>query len=110
MELTIDLDVSEPIRAGDSVTISCSARINQTLVDVSINVDMNLTQKIPPREITTITDDSAPHLYVRSVTYANISAQNSGLYVCNATVGPAEMNNFLSISRHNATLDLKLGK
>ena len=113
VEVTLSLSRSEPVTAGDLVIIMCTARINMTTVDIDINVAVNLTlenQLDQQNSIMTNLDDTTPGLYVRSVFYSNISAQNSGLYVCNASVSPSEISSFLSPHHDSDTFNLTLGK
>ena len=42
MELKIHLNTSDPVKAEDSVSIICGAKINKTLVDVDIDVHIHL--------------------------------------------------------------------
>ena len=108
MELTLSLNTTDPVVAGSSISIICMASVNKTLVDFDIDFDIQLTS--PEGERASESGRSATlGNYWKSITYSSISAQNSGLFVCNATVQPSAGNEFIMPEYEHQKLDLILG-
>ena len=110
LELTLILNSnSNPVVAGDSVNIICGARINKTLVDIDVNVDVHLISPGINATEQEVTVRLSPGLYQRSISFDSVSAQNSGLFVCNATVQSSITNVFVQSAYKHQTFDLILG-
>ena len=109
MELTVHLNTNDPVKAEDSVSIICSAKINNTLVDADIDVDMHL---VSPQGFNTIerSENVNLGLYQRRITFRSVSAQDSGEFMCNATVKPSSTNIFLHPAYEEVPFDLVLSK
>ena len=112
MNLTVSMNGSEPVRAGDSISIICRATIDRTLVDVPVDVDLHL---VSPQGMnkTQRFSNSNVHGYSFhqiSMIFSNINAEISGVFTCNSTVRASSMNEFLSPANKNETFDLILGK
>ena len=108
MELTLSLSTADPVVAGSSISIICMASVNKTLVDIDIDFDIQLIS--PEGEEASESSGNATHgNYQKSITYNSISAQNSGLFVCNATVQPSTRNEFIMLEFEQQRLDLILG-
>ena len=111
IELELYPNISEPVRAGDSLSITCRATINTSFVDVDFDVSMHLES---PQEVNASdrVENTSPglHLVQKSISYHNISALNSGLFVCRATMKPSSMNHFLRSASENKMFDLTLSK
>ena len=81
------LNMSEPVKAGDSVSIVCHANINRTLINVNTDIDVHL---IGPSQIKmTRVANTSLGLYQASIIFPSISTRDSGQYKCNATVRPS---------------------
>lgn len=108
MDLTLYTNNSEAVRTGDTWNIFCHAKINKSLVDVGVDVDVQL---ISPQGMEANEYDSTSlGLYERSIIFHNISVQNSGLFLCNATVRPSLVNPYLIPAYRSQDFDLILGK
>ena len=109
VELTLSLNTSHPVIAGDSVSIICSAKINKTLVNIEVDVDMYI---VSPRGIdaTERSENVSLGLYQKSVTFSSISPRDSGVFMCNATVKSSSVNNLLYPAYEEVPFDLVLGE
>ena len=109
MELKIHLNTSDPVKAEDSVSIICGAKINKTLVDVDIDVHIHL---VSPQGINAIerSENVSLGLYQRRITFRSISARDSGEFICNATVTSSSTNIFLHPAYEEVPFDLVLSK
>ena len=85
MELRVHLSTSEPVSAGDSVGVKCSATINKTLINVDVNIDVYLIGPNQTRNMTRVASTNLG-LHQASIHFPRISAKDSGHYQCNATV------------------------
>ena len=111
MELELYLNVSKPVRAGDSLSVICRATINTSLVDVGIDFKMHLEspQGVNASDRVEYTNPGL-RLVQKNISYHNISAPNSGLFTCRATMKPSSMNHFLRSANENIAFELTLCK
>ena len=95
MKLTVHPSTSDPVRAGDSVGVICSANINKTLINVNVDIDMYL---VGPNEISNMTrvTNASLGLHQASILFSNISTRDSGQYCCNATIRSSAVGYFLN--------------
>ena len=108
MELKLSLNTNDPVIAGSSVSIICMASIDKTLADIDIDVDIQLVS--PEGMNADEQEENVLHgNYQRSITYNSISAQNSGLFICNTTVQPSTRNEFVMPAHKHQRFDLILG-
>lgn len=108
MELTIHLSKSEPVKAGDSISVVCSININKTLVNVNTDIAVHL---IGPTQINmTRVANTSLGLYQASILFPSISARDSGQYQCNATIRSSAIEYFLNSADKEDIFDLTLGK
>ena len=107
--MKIFLNTTNPVKAGDSVSIVCSVRIDKTLLDVEVSVDLLLVS--PQQMNATEKVKNASHGHIQtSVSFYNISARDTGKFICNATIQPSLINEFLIPANKSKTFDLILGK
>ncbi len=108
--VTTSLNGNKPVRAGDSISIVCTAAIDRTLVDVPIDVELHLATPQGRNKTQTFPNSNSHSLHQISINFSNISAEISGVFTCNAIVNASAMNDFLMPARKNDTYDLILGK
>jgi hypothetical protein len=109
MELTLSTTTTDPVVAGSYISIICVASVNKTLADIDVEFDIEL---ISPEGVRASESGGNATLgnYQKRITYDNISAQNSGPFVCNATVQPSTRNDFITPDHKNQSIDFILGK
>ena len=100
---------SDPVRAGDSVGIICSANINKTLIDVNVDIDIHLIGSNQISNMTRVANTSLG-LYQASLPFSNISARDSGWYWCNATIRSSAVGYFLNSADREDDYNLILSK
>ena len=111
MNLSVFKSTSEPVRAGDSISIICRANIDRTLVDVPVDVDLHLASPKGTNATQSFANSSGPSLYETSIHYSDISASEiSGNFTCNATIRALSTNEYLIPAIDSQSFDLILGK
>ena len=110
MNLTVSMNTSKPVRAGDSVSIICGANIDRNLVDVPVDVDLHLASPEGMNETQSFANSSGRSLHQTSIHFSNISAEVSGIFICNVNITASSMNKYLIPAHVNQTIDLILGK
>ena len=110
MNLSVSMNTSTPVRAGDYISIICMAVIDRSLVDVPVDVELYLAspQGMTKNQIFNNSNDRRFHQI--SMDFGDISAEISGVYTCNATIRASSMNEFLIPASDRQSYDLILGK
>ena len=108
--MTVSVNSTKPVRAGESISIVCMATTDGTLVDVPVDVELHLASRQGRNETQTFLNSSGHNLHQISMDFSDISAEISGVFTCNATVSSSAMNDFLIPAHENDTYDLILGK
>ena len=97
MEVAVHLNTSDPVRAGDSVAVICSANINKTLINVNVDIDIHLISPNQTSTNMTGASNTSHGLHQASILFfPSISARNSGQYQCNATIRSSDGGYFLN--------------
>ena len=109
MDVMIFLNTTNPVMAGDSVSIICNITIDKTLLDVGVDVDLHL---VSPQKMNAFKEvkNSSHGQFQTSVTFHNISARDSGKFICNGTIQSSLINEFLIPAHESKTFDLILSK
>ena len=114
MNLSVSVNTSTPVRAGDYISIICMAIIDRSLVDVPVDVELHLAspQGIPQgmSKNQTFNNSNDHRFHQISMDFGDISAEISGVYTCNATIRASSMNEFLIPASDRQSYDLILGK
>ena len=107
--LILNKSTSNPIKAGDSINMTCRAEIDKTLIDLNVDVEVHL---FGPGGIGTSErfNSSNLTLHQTSIPFSNISAEDSGLYKCNATIKASSDRYFLNPRYKEKYLDLILSE
>ena len=108
--LIVSVNTSEPVMAGDSVSINCRVNIDRALVDVPIDIDLHLVSPRQTNATRMFINSNDSSLHQISIPFSNISARDSGNFICNATVRASSMNDFLIPVHESQAFDLILGK
>ena len=104
------MNTSTPVRAGDSISIICSANTDRTLVDVPVDVDLHLASPKGRKETERFPNSNDHSFHQISMHFSDISAQVSGNFTCNATIRASSTNEFLIPTNGSVIFDLILGK
>ena len=93
--LILNKSTSNPIKAGDNVNMTCRAKIDKSLIDVNVDVEVYL---FGPGGISTLETFSSSNLALHqiSIPFSSISAEDSGQYKCNATIKASSDRYFLN--------------
>ena len=107
--LILNKSTSNPIKAGDNINMTCRAEIDKTLIDVNIDVEVYL---FGPGGSSTSEwfNSSNLTLHQTSIPFSSISAEDSGLYKCNATIKASSDRYFLNPRYKEEYLDLILSE
>ena len=112
MNLSVSVNTSTPVRAGDSISIICMAVIDRSLVDVPVDIELHLASPQGMTKNQTFHNSNDHSLHQISMNFDDISAEISGVYTCNATIRASTMNEneFLIPASDRQSYDLILGK
>lgn len=97
------------IKAGDKVDVICIAFINKTLVDVDVDIELHLVgpQRINRRNRV---NNTSLNQHQVVISFPSISAENSGHYMCNASVQASSKMYFLNHIHKEGNFNLVLSK
>ena len=110
MEVAVHLSTSNPVRAGDSVAVICSANINKTLINVNVDIEIHLTSPNQTSTNMTGASNTSQGLHQASIFFPSTSARYSGQYQCNATIRSSDGGYFLNSARKEDDFFLILSK
>ena len=107
--MMIFLNTTSLVMAGDSVSIICSVSIDKNLLDVEVDVDLILVG--PQQMNATERVNNASHGQFQTlVSLHNVSARDTGEFICNATIQSSLINEFLIPAYESKIFDLILSK
>ncbi len=86
------------------------ATIDRRLVDVPVDVELHLASPKGRNKTQMFPNSSGHSLHQISMHFLDISAEISGVFICNATASASAMNEFLIPARNSNIYDLILGK
>ena len=105
LNITLYLNTTKPVKAGDDVSVICNAYVNKTLIDVDVDIEMQL---VGPRGTSTTKTFGSTNsdFHELNIMLPNISAEDSGQYKCNATIKTSYASVFSKPGYKEEFLDL----
>ena len=106
LNLTLYLNTTKLVKAGDDVSVICNAYVNKTLIDVDVDIEMQL---VGPRGTSTTKTFGSTNtdFHELNIILPNISAEYSGQYKCNATIKTSSASVFSKPGYKEEFLDLR---
>ena len=106
LNLTLYLNTTKPVKAGDDVSVICNAYVNKTLIDIDVDIEMQL---VGPRRTSAskIFGSTNTDFYELSITLPSLSAEDFGQYKCNATIKTSSDSVFSKPGYKEEVLDLR---